>query len=483
MELLDWNIDRKSHVPLYLQIASLIKDKIEAGEWTAGSRLPSERLLAAELGVNRSTVTAAYAELTAEGLTEGRRGGGTTVVNNTWTLLAATSPPDWNKYVRGGIHSPNLPVIQEINKAEFVSGIIRLGTGELGREFYPAALMRTAMDKVARELDSLGYEEPKGNAELRLQISRHLGKLGITVTPESLLIVSGSLQALQLVSIGLLDRGSTILVEKPSYLYSVNVFQSAGMQLTGLQIDKGDGNFLYKLEALQASKKGSLLYTIPSFHNPSGRVMSMDDRKALLKISERHALPIIEDDAYRELWLDAPPPPALKALDKSGSVVYTGTLSKTLSPGLRIGWIAGPEPVINRLADIKMQTDYGASSISQRIATEWLASGLYEEHVSQLRTKLKEKRDFVLSLLEKEYADIAEWNVPSGGFYIWLEIKKDLSLNTLFGKVRQSGILINTGNIYDREDRRHLRISYAFESNERLAQGLMTLAEIIRRLP
>lgn len=262
---------------------------------------------------------------------------------------------------------------------------------------------------------SLGYSEPKGSRFLRETLSEYLRSKGIFASPSSILIVSGALQGLQLISVGLLQPGSTVLTETPSYLNSIHVFQSAGIRLAGVPMDL-EGIRPDAVGPAKRQHQAGLLYTIPSFHNPTGRVMSEKRREELMKAAALERLPVIEDDVYGDLWLDAPPPPPLKSADPQGLVLYMGSMSKTLGPGLRIGWVAGPEPVIDRLADIKMQTDYGASSLSQYAVAEWLSTGRYEPHLADIRQKLKLRRDFALSILQQYFQDMATWEIPGGGF-------------------------------------------------------------------
>ncbi|WP_121610757.1 MocR-like pyridoxine biosynthesis transcription factor PdxR [Mesobacillus foraminis] len=477
----DWKPNKSSSLSIHKQITDFIKEKISNGEWTIGYRLPPQRTLAKELGVNRSTVVAAYDDLIAEGLIEGKSGSGTRVVNNTWNLLATAPPPDWNSYVKVGTHKPNLPTIQEINQAEFIPGIIRLGTGELSPDLIPKLTMKKVFQQLSNKEISYGYEEPKGLLPLREQISSYLKTIGISASPSSILIVSGALQALQLISIGLLHRGSAVLTEKPSYLHSLNVFQSAGMRLTGIPLDK-EGIQANLIQHYKKQQKAALLYTIPSFHNPTGTLMTMDRRKQLLDTSQQEQLPLIEDDVYRELWFDDPPPKPIKAFDKHGLVLYLGSLSKSLSPGLRIGWIVGPEPVVEHLADIKMQTDYGSSSLSQWAAAEWFSSGLYSKHLTEVREQLKARRDFTLNTLNRYFSDIAVWEKPTGGFYIWLRLLPSISMRKLFEKALLEGILLNPGNVYDHHAEQYLRISYSFASLPELQDGLKRLSKIVRTI-
>lgn len=482
MEQPIWRPNRHLPTPLHIQITQYLRDKIAGGEWPVGTRLPSQRSLAESFGVNRSTVVAALGELTAAGMIEGGRGGGTKVVNHTWGVLASTPPPDWNAYVSAGIHRPNLPAVQEINRAEFRPGMLRLGTGELSPELLPQAEMGRLLRRMADHVPDLGYGEPNGDLMLREVLTARLNGLGIPASPASILIVSGALQALQLISVGLLQRGSTVLLERPSYLYSVPVFQSAGMKLQGVPMD--DEGLRPELVAPYAKQYGgSLVYTIPTFHNPTGIVMSQQRRTRLLEACQSVGLPILEDDVYRDLWLDEPPPPPLKALDTSGGVLYMGSLSKTLSPGLRIGWITGPQHVIERLADIKMQSDYGSSALSQRMAAEWLSSGMYDDHVDRLRTQLRVRRSTALNALNKYFGGgLADWSIPQGGFYIWLKLHKSSAPRKLFDAALKRGILINPGHLYDRESGNRIRLSYAFVSLEELVSGIARLADIVAYL-
>ena len=357
-------------VPKYRQIIDYMKEKIENGEWPIGSKIPSQRQLAKLFHVNRSTVITALEELMADGLIQGQIGAGTIVMNNTWSLLATNPPPNWSEYVKAGIHKPSKVMVREINEAESNKTLIHLSKGELAPHLFPLETMQSIMKNVSEELDYFGYEEQKGFFPLREAISNYVKSFGIHVSPNSILIVSGALQALQLISIGLLHRKSTVLLEQPSYLYSLHVFQSANIHLSGIAMDHYGILPSDLLTRIKYSQKKNILYSIPCFQNPTGILMSEKRRKEILKICEKEQLPIIEDDIYRELWIDEPPPAPLKSIDKHGHVLYVGSLSKTLTPGLRIGWIIGPEPVIDRLSDIKMQTDYGSSSLSQRVAAE-----------------------------------------------------------------------------------------------------------------
>ena len=477
----NWDLKRSGEMPLYIQIVEAIRGRIASGEWPVGSRIPSQRELASLFKVNRSTIVTAVQELASMGFLEGKSGGGTVVVNNTWSLLSSNPPPNWNNYVAAGEYLPNKHFVREINRAEFIPGMIRLGTAEPSPEMYPLDKIRQLLLRMDADNHNFGYEEPRGSLALRQEICNYLQGYGIRSTPASVMVVSGSLQALHLISVGLLHRGALVLMEKPSYLSSVRVFQSAGMHMQGFPLDD-EGIDINLLRQGQRHHKGDLLYTIPSYHNPTGLLMGEKRRKELLELCSAERLPIIEDDAYRELWMDEPPPAPLKALDKAGIVLHIGSLSKQFCPGFRIGWIVGPESVLDRLSDIKMQMDYGSSSLSQQAATLWFSSGMYRQHAEDVRSNLRERRYLTLDILEKKYADIADWNNPAGGFFVWLRLKKDISMLALFEACLRKNILINPGSIYEDGPSDHIRLSYAYPSLSELTTGLTQLADIIRNL-
>ncbi len=478
MLAIDWKPDRSSPTQLHLQIAGYIKSKISCGEWLVGTKLPSQRTLSDIFEVNRSTIVAAMEDLAAEGVIEGNSGGGTVIINDTWTLFQMDRTYNWNKYISSGAHQSNQNIIQQINQAEFDPEIIRLGSCEPSPELVPHKMIQKILKGLPETSNFLGYEEPKGSIYLRKEICKYLDTIGIAAEPSSILITSGALQALQLISLGLLHSSSIVYLEKPSYLYSLRTFQSFGMQLSGISMDE-EGINIQELFTRHRRKRGSMLFTIPTFHNPTGNVMSLERRKALIEKCEMERLPIIEDDVYREIWFDEQPPIPLKAYDQNGIVLYVGGMSKNLSPGLRIGWVVGPEQVIGRLADIKMQSDYGSSSLSQYVAAEMFASGLYAEHNKLMREKVRIRRDTALTALNRYFKGIASWNIPAGGYFIWLRLNDGISMYQLFVKALKNKILIHPGDLYEYHSSQYIRISYSNASLDEIDFGIKVLSQLV----
>ncbi len=471
---MNWQPKRYSHLTIHDQIVDWVKSRIERGDWTVGTKLPTQRQLAAEFNVNRSTVQLALDELKADGLIESHVGSGVFVANNSWNMLLDKAQLNWNQHIESSIYKPNYHTIQLINEHEQMDHIIRLGTGELSPDMLPAKQIEQSLREISLKPKAMGYSSPQGSEKLREILCEYLKNKGIETGPENILIVSGALQALQLIAMGLLEKESIVFQEQPSYLNSVHPFQSAGMRMNSISRDVDFTKNLRKFKR----KRQSVFYCVPSLHNPTGQSWSMKEKKSVYNVCKELQIPIIEDDVYHELTFETPAPP-IKSIDTLGQVLYIGSVSKTLSPGLRIGWVVAPSPVIERLGDIKMQTDYGSSAFSQEIVAHWISSGLYETHLIKLREQLKSRAEFVEAILERDFKRTATWEKSEGGFYIWLRFHEPIVNKALFLNLLHHNVLINPGYIYETRDLHHIRLSYAYATLDDLAKGLKILLELV----
>ena len=472
---MNWKPDKNDRLTLHTQIVDWFTNQIKSGDFTPGMKCSPQRVLALQFEVNRSTINTAFEELKARGLIETRVGAGTFITQHPWGILS--SHPKWQQHTEASVHKPNIDTIQLINDYEQNLNIIRLGTGELAPELLPTSALQESMQNIHLQPRAIGYSEPQGSLALRESLCTHLKKRGIDTSPRNILIVSGALQAFQLIALGLLERGSIIFQKEASYLNSIHPFQSVGMHLHSVK------NNDYLKQTLQSAKNNrqSMYYSIPTLDNPTGRSWSTAEKEKVFEICRELSIPIIEDDVYHELLFEETDQKTLKSMDESGHVLYIGSVSKTLSPGLRIGWVVAPEAVIKRLADIKMQTDYGSSAFSQEIVQYWLTSGLYENHVVQLRNQLKQRALFVDHLIEQYFSNLATWQQPKGGFYIWLRFHEPIVTKALFLELLQQKVLINPGYIYQPNDFHHVRISYSYATFKEFEEGLTIFAQIIYR--
>ncbi len=475
--IIDWKPEKESHIPLFRQIVSHFEEGIKSYKYKTGSRFPSQRVLSELFQVNRSTIALAMDELKALGLILTKGKGGTVVAE----LPEEIGSFNWNDYVEDSMFYKNREIIQKINDLDFDDQIIRLSSGAAMPESFKITKLHELIEEAAQTTEALDYTEPKGLLSLRTVLKEHLKEIGINVNTSEILVVSGALQAIQLIALGLLQRGSTALIEKPSYLYSLNILKSLDMRRRGIECDS-EGIMPEMLYKARPRNHHSVLYTIPNYQNPTGRVMSEKRRKETLQVCAELNIPILEDDVYRELWIDTPPPPPLKSLESKGQVLYIGSVSKHLSPGLRIGWIVGPESVMDRLSDIKMQVDYGASTLSQIVTELWFKSDHRESALNEIRAELKIRRDAAIVALEKHMTDLARWENPEGGFYIWLDLLDDIPEEQLFYKAIKAGVLIYPGHVYGTDSPSAIRISYSSETEERIDEGIRILAQVIRSI-
>lgn len=438
--------------------------EIEQGGLTNGAKLPAQRILAEMFNINRSTVQQALSELAEQELVCAKAGAGVFVTNAAWEIVQQKTP-NWPMYIQQSFHLPNKRVIQRINELEQQPQMTRLGTGELAPELLAHEAVSQALKMLTIPASSLGYSSPQGDVKLRQLLVERLKKKGIHVTVDEIMIVSGTLQALQLYAMALLKRGDYVQCAESSYLQSIETFQSFGIHLVQQDI-------LRELNNVEA------LYAIPTLNNPTGTVWNLAQRQRVLAKCAAAKLPIIEDDVYGELLFHDTLPP-LKAMDQANQIIYLNSFSKTVSPGLRIGWVVGPREVIARMSDVKMQTDYGSSAISQLIAYELLQNGAYDAHIKQLRQQLQYRAQQIVEFLQREFSTLSTWQTPHGGFYIWLRFKQPIVTEQLFEHLASEGILINPGFIYNPHNRHHIRVSYAYASIAQITVSLGKLKAII----
>lgn len=474
-----WRPDKQSKTPIYQQIVNYFSQKISSGDWISGQKLPSQRKLSQMFETNRSTIVTAIDELQSLGLVETAFGGGTQVSNDIWNYFTGGRTPNWQKYINASGFRSNIPTVQIVNHMEFEEDVLRMSSGELSPDLLRTDLFQKVLSKMSKQELFLNYPDPLGMPGLRREVQKYLKGIGIDVPISCILIVSGALQALQLISIGIVRDNSTIYLGAPSYLNSLNIFQSAGAVLEGVAMD-ASGIQPWLIKSKVGEQHNALVYTIPSVHNPTGITMPLSRRQELLNYCAERCLPIIEDDVFRDLWLDEEFPRPIKALPNSENVLYIGSMSKCFTPGLRIGWLVSTEPVVQRLADIKMQTDYGVSPLLQHVAEEMFKSGLYDEGTESIRVALHQRRDAMTRLLGRYMSEVAEWNVPSGGFFVWVHLKNGVSAERLFYHTIKEKLLIMPGNSYGEKYVSHIRLSYGYLSEEEMEYAVRRLARIIR---
>lgn len=453
----------------YKDIASYIREKIINGDWFYGMRIPSQRKLADQFNVNRVTIIKSIELLEAEGFIYTSRGSGTYVndyLNKTYIINKWEEMMEWSSSTRSQY------TVQLINKLETNQSYIHVSKGELGDEILPHEDLKKAMHRVSNYIGDLsfGYNNGYGYIKLRELIAKRLQRHNISVSSKNILITSGALHAIQLLSIGFLSQNTIIFRNTPSYVDSTNVFDLLNMRSININYNQPKES-----KALLNSYPNAYIkafYVESTFNNPTGAVLSSKARENILNYSKVHNIPIIEDDIYRDLWFENKPNIPIKAFDTNGNVIYINSFSKTIAPAMRIGWIAASEKIVEQLGDIRMQIDYGSSILSQMVVYEMLNSGEYDDHIKFVRKALKQKRDYMLKILNENFSTIATWNVPEGGFFIWMTLKDSINIKKLFIELAdKEQILINPGYIYGSTENT-IRLSYSYENDTNIKYAL-----------
>lgn len=474
---MEWKPDKHAGAPVYQQITKRLEQQIVSGELPPGASLPPERVLARRYGVNRGTVSAAYEELRAMGLLQSWQGSGTWVSRHLWGVRQM---PNWYKYTNGGAFLPAYPLAKRIQEACLDEGIINLAKAELHSSMIPS-LSAEKLGGLQHMNLELGYAQPKGDPALREVLVAHLAEnYGIEASSEEILVTSGGQQALHLISQCLLNPGDAIAMEGPSYSYSLPLFSSAGLRLYRLPQDE-KGIITKAVSALHREQRIRMVFVNPTYHNPTGIVMSEARRAQLLAVCQEQRIPLVEDDAYGALTQAGQPrpPKPIKAIDQSGNVLYVNSLSKTIAPGLRIGWLVGPRSVVERLADAKQQMDFGTSSISQQLARHFLQEACWRGQLQKLSAYLLQQQKAMHTVLETEIKQFAAWNRPGGSYHIWCRLHEPIEEKELLDAAIREGVVFTPGGVYGAEPG-WLRLTYSWEDAEKIEEGIRRLKKVLQ---
>jgi GntR family transcriptional regulator, regulator for abcA and norABC len=476
---MDWKPDRKAKKAIYKQLAEYLENGIGDGTFPPDKPLPSERYLAKELNINRSTVVAAYDELESNGLIQRSRGSGTTISKDIWGITKKRIP-SWNRYIEAGSFLPNLPITQQIRKEAVEHKLINLASGELSEDLFPMDSLRE-ITSTRSFIGSLGYDHPQGNAILRDTITKHVRQFRkIETSPSSILITSGAQQALHLVVQCLLKPGDAVALEDPSYNYNLPIFKSAGIKPYFLSVDKNGIN-PEELLSLHKKHRIRMIFLNPAYQNPTGSLLNENQRKAILEISSEHGIPVVEDDPYSLTSFTGEQVPTLKSMDVHGNVLYISSLSKIVASGLRIGWIIGPKPVIERLSDAKQQIDFGHASFTQWIANDFLESKDFHAHIKRLVKELEKRRDQIVNSLRFYLKNQVEFYIPQGGIHIWCKLNKDFNEVKLLEESIKRGVIYVPGSTLGSK-KGFIRFTYAREDEESIDEGIKRFAEALNSL-
>lgn len=466
-----FSLDRDSNVPLRDQIASRIRDRIRRGELSAGSRIPSSRELAEHLGVNRATVVESYRELKAAGWIDSGVGKGSFVTERgadpgTGTPQRFPWPPSAAR-----------------NTVAAVRSCVQLARAVCHQRLFPIDEVRNAFNHAFESNGSalLDYPPPAGYKPLRAALAQRLAKRGIDPEANKILIVNGSQQGLDLAARLTLSEGGSVVTSVPSFSGALEVFRGHGHLVHGVRLDE-NGLDTRELADLFQRERPRLLYTIPDCHNPTGVSMSAERRSEVLSLAREYGVVVLEDDWLADLRSEAAPAP-IKAADDTGHVLYLGTFSKVLIPGLRLGWLVVPRETFGSVVHLKKTTDLASNLPGQVVMHRLLESGFFDRHVQSLRSTLGELRQIANTAIERYFPADLRPLANHDGMVLWVPLPSNIDVPRLLHQAALNGVEISGGAPFNPTGQplSGIRICYASAEAEPLARALKDLGEVLRR--
>jgi len=488
------HLQPESHVPLYIQLRDQIRALVHGGDLRPGERIPASRELATQLGVHRTTVANAYAELESEGLISGHVGRGTFIRGESATRKISALPHPTS--VGGNLRWESL--FADERGEEFLSRLTQTPIRDAisfvfarpATQFFPIEELRKCSNAVWRregcEILEMGPSD--GYAPLKNALVSLLRSEGYQAGDDNLLITDGCQQALDLVCKAFLRPGDTVLLENPMYPGALAIFTGARARILGVPVktEAGPGTTpgvdVSAIEAVLMQNRVKMMVLTPDFHNPTGTTLPVAERRRLLEIAARFQVPIIEDHIYARLRARGERVPSLKQLDRSNIVIQVDSFSKIAFPGMRIGWIVAPSNVIERLRFVKQATDLHTGHLAQAILAEYLRRGHLGSHLERTRKAYSGRLAALEHALTQHMPSGTKWTRPEGGMCVWVELPPGFDSNELLIHTRERGVVYAPGRYFyfQNPQPNTLRLGFTGLAEREIAKGIATLADVLR---
>lgn len=376
--------------------------------------------------------------------------------------------------------------IREILKATSDPSIIPLAAGNPAPDAFPVDEVRAIAKDILenRPIDALQYGVSEGYQPLRDTISEwQKAEENIGRDFDSVLIVSGATQVMDLTTKVLCNEGDTVICEEPSFIGSLNCFRSYGCRLKGIPVE-ADGMDVNALEeALKTTPNVKFIYTIPNFQNPSGATMSLEKRKRVYELAKEYGVIILEDNPYGYLRVSGEPVPTIKSMDEDGIVIYAGSFSKILAPGLRVAFGIAPQPIIAKMTVGKQASDVHTPCLNQMIVDEWFKNYDVKAHISKIQKIYKKKLDLMCDCIDKELGDFVRYVRPEGGLFIWCRLPDDVNMLEFVQKAVERKVAVVPGNAFlmdDTASTQYIRLNFSTPSDEGIVNGVKALGEVAK---
>lgn len=467
---------------VYLQLAQRITDAIGSGAFTPGERLPSVRTLAVRERVSIATALAAYRHLENRRLVEARPKSGYFVRPRPPRLREPEAPPSKRAPAFVGVNR----LVMEILDASHDPNVVALGAACPSGELFPAAkLQRLIAARARRRPDTLSeYRMATGAESLRHQVAQRAFGHGCRIEPEEIVITNGCMEALNIALRAVAKPGSVVAIESPTYFGVLQIIESLGLKALEMPTSPRTGLSIEALE-LATRKAGavSALVVMPNFSNPLGCLMPDANKKRMVELMAERGIPVIEDDIYGDMHFGERRPRPAKAWDRTGNVLLASSFTKTLAPGLRVGWIA-PGRWFAQVSMLKFISTISTAELGQEVIAEFLANGGYDHHLRRLRRAFREQVGRMTDAIERHFPAETRVTRPAGGFVLWVELPQAVDALALCQAASARGVSLGPGVMFSPTGRytHHLRLNCGFPWSERLEAAVRDVGLAARRL-
>lgn len=485
---LRFSVDSSSSVPLFVQIAHAITADVRRGRLRPGHELPGTRTLARTLGVHRNTILAAYQELAAEGWIQTSQARGTFVSRD----LPERKPRTFaSAALRDAVPlQPKYDVrpAPEMYRANHnpAPGVLSLAGGLPDVRLLPAAELARAYRRVLRARGNhlLSYGDAQGHARLRAALAEMLSVTrAVAATPETIVVTRGSQMALYLVAKALIRPGDLVVVENPGYRPAWEAFRLAGARLLPLAVDRA-GIDVDELAKIAARESIRAVYVTPHHQYPSTVTLSAARRLELLHLANKHRIAIVEDDYDHEFHYEARPVLPLASTDATGTVIYIGTLSKVLAPGLRIGYVVAPRPLVEAVIAYRSFVDLQSDLAVEAAVADLLESGEVQRHIRRARRLYLKRRDAMVDHLKKDLGAALSFEPPTGGIALWAHVAPEIDLLSWEQQGLEAGVIFQTGRRFSFGEVLHcVRLGYGLRTEAEIGEAVRRMARALKTVP
>jgi len=482
---MDIKINHRTSTPIYLQIANQLKEMILRGEIADGFVLPSERAMARLLNVHRNTVIKAYAELKAEDFLTSSRGKGYTVSfrGGTSEETKKNEVISWSSLIKDEYLDLKI-TFDDLFTKSYSSNKISFAGGIASAEEYGKEELALILNDIisSNNTEAYSYTPYQGDQHLRQNIAALMQSKGIKAKPGEIQILQETNQALDYLAALLIKPGDAVIVEEPVSPDVYRTFALAGGKVVTVPMDE-EGIICDSLKSLIVKYNPKFIYVNPDFQNPTGVVMSLNRRKALLSLSYQYKLPIIEEDASSEIRFEGVRVPSLKALDKGNNVIFIYSFALTFAPGIRMAFVLADKTLIKSLSYLVSIRLISLDSISQKLLSSYIEKGIYQRNLRNICADYMEKRDLMCHCLEEAKTLGLDFRKPAGGVYLWCRLAPAIDYHRLYHKTSEKGVSFIPGNVFyvkGSKGDNHIRLNFSYPSKLQIEKGIGILTEAIR---